>query len=1054
MRIVIDLQACQTGSRFRGIGRYSLSLAQALVRNRGEHEIILALSALMPDTVESLRNDFDGLLPARNILVWHAHGPVREGQEGNRWRREAAERLREAFLASLEPDMVYVSSFFEGYLDDAVATTGSFADSFPTVTTLYDLIPLLNPGKYLHPDRAYEKYYRRKLEHFARADGHLAISESSAMEGEHVLGLPKERVCNIAAACEPLFGKKKIPADFLATRFGIRKPYVLHAGSAEERKNLPRLVRAFSSLPPEIRGGYHLVLAGGMPEDKKQHLADVVRSAGLNDDECLFTGHITDEELIALYTRCTLFVFPSWHEGFGLPALEAMNCQAPVIGSNTSSLPEVIGWEEALFNPFDERDIARKIQRALTDDDYRRRLVENGATQSMKFSWDRSAKKALGFFESIHKKTLRNTTPIPACARSPSLAFVSPLPPDRSGAAEYGAALFPQLEKFYEITLVIDQNTMAEPPTHLQYPVKDGAWLQKNHRRMDRIVYNLAADASCAWMLPLPRRVPGVVLLHDFFLDELYEQIEEHTESSIAWQKAILRSHGYAALSEHIADRTGPRFPSNLGVLENAIGILATSKRTGELAETWYGRGAATRIHTLPAYCAARHNPLVPHPENAPDCFKAIERFYANAPSESGALIRSIARIQDVPPSEEELRAVACAIEKNHPRRTLLKQFFVDISELVQRDAGSGIQRVTKNILTHLLRMPPPGYRIEPVYATVGEGYRYARRFTLRMLRGPEEWAEDDPLEPSPGDIFFGLDYQPQVIPARSAELKRMQQRGVGVWFMVYDLLPVRLPEAFPPEAESIFSEWLQAISSFSGVVCISQSVADDFQEWIKEHGTESLCTPPLVGWYHLGADITRVNTSKALPEDAIEMLEHLTETPGFLMVGTIEPRKAHAQALDAFEILWREGMRVSLVIVGKQGWMTDALVRRICSHEELGKRLFWLRNVGDEYLERLYGSAVCLLFPSRGEGFGLPLIEAAKYGLPILARDIPVFREVAGDHALYFSGNEGNDLADAVKKWFAMYNENTHPKSGEMPRCTWEQSAERIVEQILGHPR
>jgi len=157
MRIVIDMQGAQTGSRFRGIGRYTLSLTQAIVRNRGEHEIILALSGLFPDTIESIRATFDGLVLQENIRVWYAPGPVRECEPGNEWRREVAERIREAFIASARPDVVHVSSLFEGYGDDAVTSIGGFAPRIPTAVTFYDLIPLLNPAAYLKPNQVYAK---------------------------------------------------------------------------------------------------------------------------------------------------------------------------------------------------------------------------------------------------------------------------------------------------------------------------------------------------------------------------------------------------------------------------------------------------------------------------------------------------------------------------------------------------------------------------------------------------------------------------------------------------------------------------------------------------------------------------------------------------------------------------------------------------------------------------------------------------------------------------------------------------------------------------------
>src|SRR5262245_20134869 len=126
MRIVIDMQGAQTESRFRGIGRYTMSFSQAVARNCGEHEIILALSNLFPDTIDTIRAAFDGLLPQENIRVWRAPGPVQERQPDNDSRRVPAEYIREAFLASLAPDVIHICSLFEGHIDDAVTSIGRF----------------------------------------------------------------------------------------------------------------------------------------------------------------------------------------------------------------------------------------------------------------------------------------------------------------------------------------------------------------------------------------------------------------------------------------------------------------------------------------------------------------------------------------------------------------------------------------------------------------------------------------------------------------------------------------------------------------------------------------------------------------------------------------------------------------------------------------------------------------------------------------------------------------------------------------------------------------
>ena len=168
-------------------------------------------------------------------------------------------------------------------------------------------------------------------------------------------------------------------------------------------------------------------------------------------------------------------------------------------------------------------------------------------------------------------------------------------------------------------------------------------------------------------------------------------------------------------------------------------------------------------------------------------------------------------------------------------------------------------------------------------------------------------------------------------------------------------------------------------------------------------------------------------------------------------MVGTIEPRKGHFQTVKAFDMLWQKDYDVVLVIVGKQGWMVESTIKLINNHPKLNNRLFWLYDVSDEYLEKIYEASSCFIMASEGEGFGLPLIEAAKHKLPIIARDIPVYKEVASQHAYYFTNDTNpQTLAKAIEEWYNLYKENKHPKSEGMRYLTWEENVKRLLEAIL----
>ena len=167
---------------------------------------------------------------------------------------------------------------------------------------------------------------------------------------------------------------------------------------------------------------------------------------------------------------------------------------------------------------------------------------------------------------------------------------------------------------------------------------------------------------------------------------------------------------------------------------------------------------------------------------------------------------------------------------------------------------------------------------------------------------------------------------------------------------------------------------------------------------------------------------------------------------PVFVTVGTLEPRKGHAQLLDAADLLWAAGSPVVIAIVGKRGWLSDALIHRIETHPELGRRLRWFEAAGDAVLHQIYRSATAVILPSEGEGFGLPLVEAAHVGLPILARNLPVFREIGGPHATYFSGFDGASLARAIEDWLAAHADGRTPDSSGIVPLTWADSARQLM--------
>ncbi|MCK9510484.1 MAG: glycosyltransferase family 4 protein [Pigmentiphaga sp.] len=388
------------------------------------------------------------------------------------------------------------------------------------------------------------------------------------------------------------------------------------------------------------------------------------------------------------------------------------------------------------------------------------------------------------------------------------------------------------------------------------------------------------------------------------------------------------------------------------------------------------------------------------------------------------------------------------ALPEPVPRR----QLFVDISGLIQRDARTGIQRVVRNLTRALAEIDLPGWRVEPVYVHQ-QHFVYARRFTTADWQLPALALGDEPIRAETGDVFFTADLALLPIAQMEAPLQRLRAGGVAVHFVLHDLIPLTHPQFYQGEVDPRFARWLEIVlAEADGVWCVSAAVLDDLRAYLRRHPPARRDGGPRLGWFHLGANLPAWQATTAQPGhwETLGLSGVTRRSRCFLMVGTLEPRKGHGQVLDAFEALWRVGDDVCLVIIGKVGWNVRPVVDRLRSHPEAGRRLAWFENAADNVLCQAYGTAHALIAASYTEGFGLPLIEAAQHGLPIIARDIPVFREVAGEHAYYFDAADGAALAAAIRAWLALEAEGRAPVSRGLPYLSWAESARRVAQAIL----
>lgn len=370
------------------------------------------------------------------------------------------------------------------------------------------------------------------------------------------------------------------------------------------------------------------------------------------------------------------------------------------------------------------------------------------------------------------------------------------------------------------------------------------------------------------------------------------------------------------------------------------------------------------------------------------------------------------------------------------------KQILIDVSVIVQNDARTGIQRVVRALLLQLLSAPPSGYRICPVFSSRDHDYCYAPDF-LQLDANAGLALERVTVEQ--GDIFLGLDLVAHLMPRHHAQLVAWKNSGVKLHVVVYDLLPLKYPNWFNPKTSKNFRRWMRTVAVFAdSAICISNAVGTELAGWLASHYGISKEIFPIKSFL-LGADIEASLPSRGLPDGSTHLLEQLKDKPTVLMVGTLEPRKGHLQALAAFEQLWQRGQDVNLVIVGKPGWKTESLQLRLLNHPLNSTRLHWLKNISDEMLKSLYEVCTGVLIASEAEGFGLPVIEAAYYAKPVLARDLPVFREIAGEAITYFTGSSAESLARVLIAWL----ENPFSEQGRVaaiPPPSWKSAARELL--------
>ncbi len=498
--VVVDVRALQSHEHAaRGIGRYTLELIRAVEARSPE-----LVRAYVADPAFPMHERVRELLPTGRLI-----------------------RSDDPELARRPPRVLHATSpFVEGH--GRVEMLPRWASGVDTrlVATVYDLIPARFPEVYLRdPDVAAR--HDERLHLLRGCDRLLSISSSTTADLTDLVGVPPERIVTIHGAAGAEFVAPESPREQLLATLSwllgdtVDGGYVLCPSGIEWRKNLDRLLVAWSQLPPSLRATHPLVVQCALTPDARAHLEARLAELGITESVVL-TGAVDGPTLVALMQAATLVVYPSTYEGLGLPVLEARRAGAAVIAGDNSSLTDLVGDADAVFDATDPGAIAASIHLHLTDEGRRRQLAAIEVDD--RFTWDTAAAATAAVYEELLDAPSRSPRRGP---RRPRLAVASPVPPQLSGPSAYLASLAGPLARECDLTVftsidpadaLLPEGVRVEALSTLeQVEALDGAF--------DEVLYLLGNSTFHAEELAALRRRPGAVLLHDARLTLLYSDL-------------------------------------------------------------------------------------------------------------------------------------------------------------------------------------------------------------------------------------------------------------------------------------------------------------------------------------------------------------------------------------------------------------------------------------------------------------------------------------------------------------------------------------------------
>jgi len=357
-------------------------------------------------------------------------------------------------------------------------------------------------------------------------------------------------------------------------------------------------------------------------------------------------------------------------------------------------------------------------------------------------------------------------------------------------------------------------------------------------------------------------------------------------------------------------------------------------------------------------------------------------------------------------------------------------KLLIDCSFIITTKLNTGIQRVARKVIENIDEVTKDS-EYEPVQVVLKTNSVNTSLNLVKTLKSIKNSLQESNIKQvsltdkktvldknvitTKGDVLLLLDSTWHLDTWDAIQQAKLN--GTMIIAVIYDIIPISHSQYCDANLVRLFNQWFDnAIDNVDGFIAISHTVENSLKEYLQEKYPQKVQNK-FFDHFLLGADFEykQFNLSSSNIKKSLTNLYKDRNRSIYLIVCTVEPRKNHKYLLDVFDSLWEQNIDVTLNIVGKKGWMVDALIARIDNHKEFNKRLFHFDNLNDEELNYCYQNSKILLFPSIVEGFGLPIIEGLNNKLPVLASDIPIHKEVGGDKIGYFDINHTEDLVQQI---------------------------------------